>query len=99
MKARSYAKEYEILAAKTSWECYSKTCPDFIVVNKDDLTIRIDGDKTYGSDAAGLYVLNILTQDAFDGEYVLLEEFIIFIEDTSAREKKININLPWDLWV
>ena len=99
MKARTQAAEYTVIAAVTSWECYSKSCPDFIVVNKVDLTVRIDGTKTFGRDAAGLYVLNILTQDAYDGEIVLLEEFIIFIEDASEKEESININMPWDIWV
>ena len=73
MKARSKASSYAVIEAVTTWECYSKTCPDFIVVNKEDLTVRIDGEKTFSKDAAGLYVLNIITQDAFDGQIVLLE--------------------------
>ncbi len=61
MKARKVAAKEDIIEAVTSWECYSETCPDFILVNNDDLTVRIDGSKTFSKEAAGLYVLNILT--------------------------------------
>ena len=33
MKARDKAAEAGMTQAITSWECYSETCPDFIIVN------------------------------------------------------------------
>ena len=101
MKARSKAASFNTSAADTSWVCYSPRCPDFIVVNPIDLTVRVDGTKTWGKDAAGLFILNILTQDKGNnkGELLLLEEFMIAIEYTSEDEKDIKITMPWDEWV
>ena len=82
MKARSIAASDKVDRASTSWECYSEHCPDFIIVNPIDLTVSVDGTKTWGVDAAGLYVLNIVTEElgTNKGELILLEEFMIAIK-------------------
>ena len=55
--------------------------------------MNVDGSKTCGRDAAGLYVLNILTENdsggESDGELILLEEFMIAIEYTSPEANNI----------
>ena len=96
LKAREKAAKAGMTQAITSWECYSEYCPDFIHVNANDLTVRVDGAKTFGQEAAGLYVLNILTQNATSGELILLEEFMIFIEYNKTAKIDIDINMPWE---
>ena len=51
LKAKSKGYKGKDPHTTVTWDCYSDTCPDFIRVNDLNLTVHIDGTKTYGKDA------------------------------------------------
>ena len=81
------------------WECYSDYCPDFIHINRSNLSISVDGSSTLGKSASGIYVLNIRSEDKVQ-EIVVLEAFMLGVKYAQNKPaNSIRINQPWDVWI
>ena len=83
-------------------ECMSLRCPGWITVNTAEKTIRVDGKRTRNKLSNGMYMLRVEYFDktgveTFQNAIVIFS--VKFQNSTPAKDKRININLPWDLWL
>ena len=81
--------------------CYSDdVCPEFIRVNDAELTVHVDGDKTFSKKVQGMYILDVLVENTATHDKIK-ENIIVYLNYRSKGELKnrININKPWDVWI
>ena len=82
-------------------ECMSIKCPPWIIANKEKMTVRVDGRRTRNKSAKGMYMYYFLAHDETTGsnQHKIVILSINYTEAKPEKEKRIRINLPWNIWL